>query len=446
MTTHTVDGKTGASPASHSQASHVGLTDITIGVVIGRTSEFFDFFVFAIACVLVFPQTVFPFADPVTGTLYAFLVLALGFMARPVGTVIFTEIDRRWGRGPRLTISLFLLGLSTVAISFLPSYEREGWLTIASLCLFRMGQGAALGGAWDGLSSLLAMNAPDGKKGRFAMLPQLGAPLGLILAAGLFVFLRTELSDEDFLSWGWRYPFFVAFAINVVALFARLRQVDSDEFRTLFTENELHPGPALTTISQEWLNIIIGAFTPLASLALFHMVTVFPLSWIALYSHQSIAAFLVIEMVGGVIGLIALVASGFIADQVGRRSLLAWTAVGIAIYAVISPFVLGVGLTGEAIYVFIGFVLLGLSFGQSSGAVASGFALKNRYTASALTSDLAWMFGAGFAPFVALFLTESLGLWSAGAYLLSGAICTLLALTMFRRRMDARRTEDPSWR
>lgn len=440
MTTNAVDGKTGSAPAGH-----VGLTDIMIGVIIGRTSEFFDFFVFAIAAVLVFPHTIFPFADPVTGTLYAFLVLALGFMARPVGTVIFTEIDRRWGRGPRLTIALFLLGLSTVAISFLPTYEQEGWLTIASLCLFRMGQGAALGGAWDGLSSLLALNAPEGQKGRYAMVPQLGAPVGLILSAGLFVFLKVELSEEDFLSWGWRYPFFVAFAINVVALFARLRQVDSDEFRSLYTDNELHPAPALTTIREEWLNVIIGAFTPLASLALFHMVTVFPLSWVALYTEQSVVAFLAIEMVGGLIGLIAVFASGFVADGIGRRSLLAWTALGIAIYAVISPFVLGIGLTGEAIYVIFGFMLLGLSFGQSSGAVASGFALRNRYTGSALTSDLAWMFGAGFAPFVALFLTERFGLWSAGAYLLSGAICTLLALTMFSRRMEARRREDASW-
>ena len=139
-------------------------------------------------------------------------------------------------------------------------------------------------------------------------------------------------------------------------------------------------------------------------------------------------------------------ASGFIADRIGRRTLLRNCAIGIAIYAVISPVLLSLGLSGEALYVFIGFALLGLSFGQSSGVVASGFSAKNRYTASNLTSDLAWMFGAGFAPFVALYLTESLGLWSAGAYLLSGALCTLAALTLFRRTQEEEASDAPSRR
>ncbi|MFV0300520.1 MAG: MFS transporter, partial [Paracoccus sp. (in: a-proteobacteria)] len=327
-----------------------------------------------------------------------------------------------------------------------PSYAQEGWLTIASLCLFRMGQGAALGGAWDGISSLLAVNAPEGQKGRFATIPQMGAPIGLILASGLFIFLRSSLSEEEFLSFGWRYPFFVAFAINVVALFARLRLVVSDEFKALFSAHRLQPGPPLDTLREEWTNIVIGAFTPLATAALFHMVTVFPLGWIYLNSPGDVGAFLVIEIVGALFGLGTLIASGFIADQVGRRTLLTYCAVAIAIYAIVSPLMLGLGRSGEALYVIIGFSLLGLSFGQSSGAVASGFAAKNRYTASNLTADLSWMFGAGFAPFVALYLTESLGLWSAGAYLLSGALCTLAALTLFRRRQEERHSQDSSWR
>ena len=424
----------------------VYLSDIAIGVIIGRTSEFFDFFVFAIAAVLVFPQYIFSFASPVDGVLYAFLVLALGFVARPVGTFVFTEIDRRWGRGTKLTTALFLLGMSTVAISFLPSYDQEGWLTIASLCLFRMGQGAALGGAWDGMSSLLALHAPEGKKGRYATLPQLGAPLGLILAAGLFIFLRVSLSEEEFLSFGWRYPFFVAFAINVVALFARLRLAVSEEFEALYDEAKLRPRINPQLLREEAANIIAGAFVPLATLALFHMVTVFPLAWIYLHAPQNITGFLVIEIFGALIGLGFIIASGFIADRIGRRSLLRYCAIAIAIYAVMSPVLLSLGFSGEALYVFIGFAILGLSFGQSSGAVASGFAAKNRYTASNLTADLSWMFGAGFAPFVALYLTEHLGLWSAGAYLLSGALCTLASLTIFRRRQDERRSQDESWR
>ncbi len=430
------------------QASeHVHLTDIAIGVIIGRASEFFEFFVFALACVLVFPYTIFPFVSPVEGTLYAFAVLALGFLARPVGTVIFTEIDRIYGRGTRLTLALFLMGLSTVAISFLPSYEAEGWLTIASLCLFRCGQGAALGGSWDGTASLLALNSPPDRRARYATLPQIGAPLGLILSASLFLFLIITLSEEDFLAFGWRYPFFVTFAINVVALFARLRLAESDEFKTLYTENELAPERTLTVVREEWLQIIIGAFTPLASLALFHMVTVFPLSWIVLNSKEYLELFIVIEIIAAAFGLAAILASGPIADRIGRRRLLWQMAIAIAVFAIVSPFLLGRGgIIGESIYVLVGFILLGLSFGQSSGATASGTLLKNRYTASALTTDLAWLFGAGFAPFVALYLSEYYGLWLAGGYLLSGAIGTLLALTLFTRRNAERRELDASWR
>ncbi|MEO9781647.1 MAG: MFS transporter [Sedimentitalea sp.] len=415
---------------------HVSVSDIVIGVVIGRTAEFFDFFVFAIASVLVFPKYMFPFASPVAGMLYAFLILALAFVARPVGTLIFTEVDRRYGRGTKLTAALFLLGTSTVAIAFIPGYEQEGWLSIASLCLFRMGQGAAFGGSWDGMSSLLAMNAPKDRRGRMALIPQLGAPLGLIMASGLYIYLTTSLTEEEFLIFGWRYPFFVVIGINIVALFARLRMVISDEFKTLFSETELSPGPPLTTVREEWWDIILGAFTPLATLALFHMVTVFPMGWIMLHAEQDLISFLFIEIIGAVCGVGAIVASGPIADKYGRVPFLSACAMAIAGFAVIFPAVLSMGFIGETLYVVFGFILLGLSFGQSSGFGASGFALKNRYTASNLTADLAWMFGAGFAPFVALALTESLGLWSAGAYLLSGAICTLVALNLFRRRHD----------
>ncbi|ASJ75691.1 MFS transporter [Granulosicoccus antarcticus] len=428
-------------------SGHVHLADIAIGVVIGRASEFFEFFVFAIACVLVFPYTIFPFVSPVEGTLYAFAVLALGFLARPVGTLFFTEIDRRYGRATRLTIALFLMGLSTVAISFLPSYEAQGWLVIASLCLFRCGQGAALGGSWDGTASLLALNSPPDRRGRYATLPQIGAPLGLILAASLYLFLIVSLSDEDFLLFGWRYPFFVTFAINVVALFARLRLTESVEFKTLYTSNELAPARTLDVIREEWQQIIIGAFTPLASLALFHMVTVFPLSWIMLNSSEHLELFIVIEIIAATFGLVAILASGPIADRIGRRRLLLRMAIAIAIFAVVSPLLLGRGgIVGEALYVLIGFILLGLSFGQSSGATASGTALKNRYTASAMTTDLAWLFGAGFAPFVALYLSEHFGIWLAGGYLLSGAVATVLALSLFTRRNEERREHDASWR
>ncbi|WP_315762743.1 MFS transporter [Sphingomonas sp. Y38-1Y] len=418
---------------------HVRPGEIAIGVIIGRTSEFFDFFVYAIASVIVFPTLIFPFADRVTATLLSFALFPLAFFARPIGTQIFMAIDRRHGRGTKLTIALFLLGTSTVSVGFLPGYEAIGLWAAVILGLLRIGQGLALGGAWDGMASLLALNAPDDKRGWWAMVPQLGAPLGLIVASGLFAFLLGTLGDQDFYAWGWRYPFFVAFALNVVALFARLRMVVTAEYAELFKSRELTPSRVLPTIKAQWRNIVIGAFAPLASFALFHMVTVFPLSWVYVYTGESLTRFLLIEMVGAAFGVGSIVLSGWLADRIGRRSVLGYTAAAIAVFSGFAPQLLRGGAVGESVFMISGFILLGLSFGQSSGAVTSNFPKRARYTGAALTSDLAWLFGAGFAPFWALVLTHYFGLVAAGGYLLSGAIATLLALGLNKelaRRLD----------
>ena len=380
-----------------------------------------------------FPSLIFPYVDALTGTLWSFAIFALAFVARPFGSMIFMAVDRAHGRGVKLTIALFLLGTSTVAIAFLPGYDQVGVWSAILLCAFRIGQGLALGGAWDGLASLLALNAPQQRRGWYAMVPQLGAPLGLMVASALFAFFVANLSSEDFFDWGWRYPFFVAFAINVVALFARLRIVVTPEFERLFETRDLQPAQVRETLRHEGRNIVIGAFAPLASFALFHMVTVFPLSWVFLFTRQPPARFLVIEAAAAVAGVLAIIASGMLADRYGRRTLLAISAAAIAAFSGFAPQLLDGGDVGEVIFMVLGFVLLGLSFGQSSGAVASSFALPRRYTASALTSDLAWLFGAGFAPLVALALSSHFGLLSSGAYLLSGAICTLVALMVNRR-------------
>ncbi|MBP0440606.1 MFS transporter [Tianweitania sediminis] len=406
----------------------VNPNDIAIGVIIGRTSEAFDFFVYAIASVIVFPRLFFPFVDPLTGTFFSFVIFALAFVARPFGTVIFTAIDRSYGKSVKLTSALFLLGTSTVAVAFIPSYETIGAASIWVLCLFRIGQGLALAGTWDGLASLLALNAPKHHRGWYAMIPQLGAPLGLIVASALFAFFVGNLNATDFYAWGWRYPFYVAFAINVVALFARLRIVSTPEYTNLFQSRELQPSAVLPTLRTQGAAIALGAFAPLASFALFHMVTVFPLSWVFLYTDEGPARFLLIEAVSAAFGLVAIVISGYLADRFGRRTLLAATAVAIAAFSGFAPQLLDGGPAGETVFMILGFILLGLSFGQSSGALAGHFEKSYRYTASALTSDFAWLFGAGFAPLAALLLAANFGLISAGGYLLSGAAVTLLAL------------------
>jgi MFS family permease len=423
------------SPAALSRAdTHEEVTsgEVAVGVIIGRASEYFDFFVFGIACVLVFPALLFPFLSPLDGTLAAFGLLAVAFVVRPLGTAASMAIQRHWGRGTKLTLALFLLGVSTVGMAFLPSHETAGHGAIVALLVLRIGQGLALGGSWDGLPSLLAMSAPPERRGWYAMVGQLGAPLGFILAASLFAYLYGSLSREEFLTWGWRYPFFVAFAVNVVALFARLRLVVGQSYSRLLAERELQPVAVGRVIRHEGGNVVLGAFAALASFALFHLVTVFPLSWIALKGTQPIAQVLGVQILGAILAAGAVMLSGWLADRVGRRTLLGSMAALIALFSLITPWILGEGVIGNNLFLIAGFILLGLSYGQASGTVTSNFSPHYRYTGAALSTDLAWLTGAAFAPLLALGLSYRFGLGAVSLYLLSGAVCTLIALRINR--------------
>lgn len=411
---------------------HVAPGEIAIGVIIGRASEYFDFFVYGLASVLVFPALFFPFADPLTGTLYAFTIFSFAFLARPFGTALFMAIQRYWGRGTKLTVALFLLGTATAGIAFLPTYETAGAVAIVLLALFRILQGVAFGGSWDGLPSLLALNAPKGRRGWYAMLGQLGAPIGFIVAGGLFLYLHQSLSTQDFLAWGWRYPFFAAMAINIVALFARLRLVATEEYTQLLDEKALEPIGTLEMLGSQGYNLFIGAFAALSSYALFHLVTIFPLSWIALEASQEIGQVLAVQIAGAALAIVGTILSGIIADYFGRRTTLAALALLIAVFGLFAPRMLSGGAVGQDAFILIGFALLGLSYGQSTGTVTAKFLPRYRYTGAALTSDLAWLFGAAFAPLVVLGLSTRFGLVAVSGYLLSGAACTLLALWVNR--------------
>jgi MFS family permease len=406
--------------------------EIAIGVIIGRTSEQFDFFVFGISCVLVFPSVLFPFASHLDGILYAFTVFSLAFIARPFGTALFMGFQRRWSRGTKLTIALFLLGSATAGIAFLPGYKQIGNWAIGLLILFRLLQGIAQGGSWDGLPSLLALNTPPERRGWYAMLGQLSAPIGFIVASALFLFLHSSLEEADFIDWGWRYPFFVAFAINVVALFARLRLVVTEEYTVAMEERELEPVGIGEILRTQGYNIFIGAFAALASYALFHLVTIFPLSWIVLKNSQAVDSVLLIQIFGGVAGIFGIVMSGYVADHIGRRTTLGVAAGLIGLFALATPWMLDGGKELQDAFIIVGFLLLGFSYGQAAGSVTSNFEVRLRYAGAALTTDVAWLIGAAFAPLVALGLSMRFGLAAVSAYLLSGVICTLLALRVNR--------------
>ncbi|MAY35198.1 MAG: MFS transporter [Spongiibacteraceae bacterium] len=413
--------------------SPVAPGEIAVGVIIGRASEHFDFFVFGMACVLVFPQVFFPFAETLQGMLYGFVIFGMAFVARPFGTALFMSIQRRWGRSVKLTASLFLLGTATAGIGFLPGYASLGGTAIFLLAMFRILQGFALGGSWDGLPSLLALNAPRARRNWYTMFGQLGAPIGFLLANALFLYLILNVSAEDFLAWAWRYPFFVAFAINVVALFARLRLVLTEEYTLALEESALEPISTREMLDEEGPTIFLGAFAALASYALFHIVTIFPLSWILLNGSQVINDVLTVQVFGALIGILATIASGLLAGKIGKRRTVGWMAAVITVFALFAPYLMGGSAALQNTFILIGFALLGVSYGQSQGTVTANFKRRFRYTGAALTSDFAWLFGAAFAPLIALGLSVQFGLEAVSLYLISGAFCTLLALYINRK-------------
>ena len=402
--------------------------DIAVGVVIGRSSESFDFFVFGIAAALVFPAIMFPFLPHFEATLWSFAIFSLAFVARPIGTITSMMLQRRFSISVKLTLALFTLGTATAGIAFLPTYQAIGPAAIVLLALFRFAQGLGLGGSWDGLPSLLNLTAPPGRRGWYAMLGQLGAPVGFALASGLFAYLYISLSQADFLSFGWRYPFFVSFAMNVVALFARLRMVVSPEFQEMMKERELQPADVPDLVRNNSGTILVGAFAALASYALFHLVTIFPISWVTIHTNQPIGSFLITQTFGAGLAALAMLASGYIADRIGRRQTVATLAGSIAVFSGFVPTLLSGGSTGQTIFVLVGFILLGLSYGQAQGTVTAGLTGRNRYTGAALTADLAWLIGAAFAPLVALGLGTKFGLGAVSVYLLSGSAATWIAL------------------
>ncbi len=412
--------------------------EIAIGVIVGRVGEFFDFFVYGIASVLVFPALFFPFASTYDGLFYSFLIFSLGFVGRLGGALSFRIIHDRYGREVKLTMALLLLGTATVVIAFLPGYAEIGATAIWLLAALRIIQGFAVGGAWDGLPSLLAIRAPEGRKGWYAMVSQLGVPLGFLVATGLFAYLATSTNQADFIDWGWRFAFFCAFAINVVTLFARLRMSVAPEFEQLFHVSELTPSPLGELLQKRRKDILLAAMVPMGTYALFHLVTIFPLAWVILFPEKfSLTNLFFLQIVGAFLCLGTMLISGRIADRIGRARTMWYGAGAIALFCLPAP-MFGNTLIGAQAFILAGFALLGFTQAQSAGAVNCCFDPEDRYSGALVTHELAWLMGAAFAPLIALVLGKIFGNGGPAFYLLTGALVSLYALRINLKRIEAR--------
>ncbi|MEM6972872.1 MAG: MFS transporter [Pseudomonadota bacterium] len=399
------------------RVERVSVDEVITTVIMARVTDYFGFFVYAIASALVFPRLFFPNFDPVSGMLLSFVVFSFAFLSRPIGSICGDLVQQKIGQTGRVALAMMVLGTSTAAIGLLPSYETLGWVAPLLLAGLRVAQGVGLGAAWDGITAQLQNAAPEGRRGLYGMVPQLGGPIGFCVAGSLFYVLTGFLTDQEFVDYGWRFAFFGVMAVNVVSLFARIRLLSAD----LGVERlQPNPVPWGLLFREQWQPILISTFMPLASYALFHMVTVFPLAHALLYGGHEIHDILLLQLIGGVLGVFATIASGVLSDRYGRPRTLGLCTLAVPVLCLTIPTLESV----PAVYIIFGFVLLGLAHGQSSAIAPARFKPEYRYSGAGMSTNLSWIVGAAFAPLVGLALTVQFGLGASALYLLSGAVVT----------------------
>jgi len=403
--------------------------------LIGTTIEFFDFYIYATAAVLVFPKLFFPAGDASAATLQSLATFALAFFARPVGSAIFGHFGDRVGRKATLVAALLTMGLSTVLIGMLPTYAQIGVAAPLLLALLRLGQGIGLGGEWGGAVLLATENAPPGKRALYGMFPQLGAPIGFICSSGTFLWLTTGLNDAQLLSWGWRVPFLASALLVFVGLYVRLRLAETPAFKRAIENHERVRVPMLSVLREHPANLLLGTFAATATFVVFYLMTVFALSWGTSKLGYARPQFLVMQMIGVLFFGATIPLSAWIADRLGRLEMLIAATVAIIIFGLFLAPLLGSGTPAGALsFLCVGLALMGLTYGPLGTALAELFPTAIRYTGASLTFNLAGIVGASLTPYIATYLGNTYGLPYVGYYLSAAGIITLIALIATRSR------------
>ena len=402
--------------------------------LIGTTIEFFDFYIYATAAVLVFPQLFFPASDPATATLQSLATFALAFFARPVGSAVFGHYGDRIGRKATLVAALLTMGLSTVLIGLLPTYASVGLLAPALLALCRFGQGFGLGGEWGGAVLLATENAPPGRQNWFGMFPQLGAPIGFLCSSGIFLLLDKVLSKAQFLQWGWRVPFIASSALVLVGLYVRLRIQETPAFRRALEQNERVKVPMATVFREHGLTLLLGTFAAVAVFVVFYLMTVFSLSWGTSKLGYTRHDFLILQMVGVVFFGLTIPLAAWLADRSNPRRILIAATIGMGLYGLAYAPLLQAGNQGSVLLCLsLGLGLMGLGYGPLGSALAALFPTAVRYTGASLAFNFAGIVGASLTPYAATWLATTYGLQAVGMYLSVAALLTVVALLLLGR-------------
>ncbi|GAA4842761.1 MFS transporter [Saccharopolyspora rosea] len=430
----------GQAPAGSQAASRNSTRQVVVASLIGTSIEFYDFYVYATAAVLVFPKLFFPTGDATAATLQSLATFAIAFVARPVGSALFGHFGDRIGRKSTLVASLLTMGISTVLIGLLPGYAAIGVVAPLLLALCRFGQGLGLGGEWGGAALLATENAPARKRAFFGTFPQLGAPIGFFVANGLFLLLSETMSNETFLSWGWRVPFLASAVLVIVGLWVRLSLHETPAFAKVLESGERAKVPFLDVFRTGFKGLVLGTFTMLATYVLFYLMTVFSLSYGTAGTGlgYSRSEFLVLLLVGVVFFGLTVPVAGWLADRYGRRpTLLVITAAIIAFGLLMGPW-FGAGSPIAVLsFLVVGLGLMGLTFGPMGAVLPELFPTAVRYTGASVSYNIASLLGASVAPYIATWLAGSYGLGWVGFYLAAVGAITFLALLAGRETRDS---------
>ena len=412
--------------------------------LIGTTIEFFDFYIYGTAAVLVFPALFFPAADPATATLQSLATFALAFFARPVGSAVFGHFGDRVGRKATLVAALLTMGLSTVAIGLLPTYAAIGVAAPALLALCRFGQGFGLGGEWGGAVLLAIENAPPGKRAWYGMFPQLGAPLGFVLSTGIFVILTEVLSDAEFLAWGWRVPFLASTVLVFVGLWVRLRLTETPAFERAVANDERVRVPMLAVLRSHPRTLVLATLASVTTFVVFYLMTVFTLSWGTSSLGFTRQEFLVLQIVGVLFFAATIPLSAAIADRHGRQPvLIAATLAIIGFGLAFAPLFSSGGALSAVVFLSMGLALMGWTYGPLGTALAELFPTAVRYTGASLTFNLAGILGGSLAPYIATSLAARFGIAAVGYYLSAAGVVTLAALLLLKTRGALLEAREP---
>lgn len=401
---------------------------VLLASLIGTAIEFFDFYIYATAAVLVFPRLFFPASDPAAATLASLATFAIAFFARPIGSALFGHFGDRVGRKTTLVAALLTMGLSTVAIGALPTYATIGVAAPLLLALCRFGQGLGLGGEWGGAVLLAIENAPPGRRAWYGMFPQLGAPLGFTLSAGIFLIISAIFTNDQFFRFGWRIPFLASAALVIVGLYVRLRIHETPVFREAIERRERVTLPMGTVFARHPGALVRGTLMSVATFVLFYLMTVFALNWGTSALGFTRQQFLWIQLFGILFFALTIPLSAIIADRMGRRITLIATTVAIGVFGfVLAPW-LQAGTAGAMLTMAVGLSLMGFTYGPLGTALSELFPTAVRYTGSSLTFNLAGILGASLAPYAATWLAKNYGLQYVGYYLTFSALLTLAGL------------------